>query len=73
VNHDQHTRRSSIARKFHRSDRRKPNSGVGQFAFNYGLNLFPQGLAEALAMIFGPSFLHMCLLSKTDEDIRNRD
>jgi hypothetical protein len=68
---NQHTRRSSIARKFYRCYRRQPDSRIRQLTFDNSFNLFPQGLAQALPMIFSATLLHTAPRNKTNEDIRN--
>ena len=37
----------------------KPNARIGQFTFDDSFNLFPQGLAQALPMIFVSPLLHI--------------
>ncbi|HEX3587679.1 MAG TPA: hypothetical protein VH024_16890, partial [Candidatus Angelobacter sp.] len=44
---------------------------ISELALDQSFNFFPQGLAQALTMIFSAALLHTPPLNKTDEDIRN--
>lgn len=68
---NQHTRGPPVARKFYRCYSRQPNSWIGQLTFDDSVNLFPQGLAQALTMVFGATLLQTAPRNKTNENIRN--
>ena len=67
---DENLRRARVLRQYHAGYANQPNARIAQLALHDGFNLFPQGLAQALPMIFGATLLHSHLLSKTDENIR---
>ncbi len=72
VHHDQHSRRPPVVAISTAVTVAKPNARISQFTFDDGFNLFPQGLAQALPMVFGcPRFSTPSPRNKTNENIRN--
>src|SRR6266403_5622560 len=55
----QNSRRTAVFRKFHRRDGSQTNSRISQLPFHHGFDLFPQGLSQALPMIFRTALLHI--------------
>src|SRR6266536_4703325 len=72
VHRYENPRRARILGQLHSGHAGQPNTRIAQLAFDDGFNLLPQGLPQALTVVFCPSLLHAHLLDKTDENIRNR-
>src|SRR5947209_108436 len=58
VDHDQNSRRTAVFGHLDCGDSRKTNTWIAQFTFDDGFNFFPQGLAQALTMVFLPAPFH---------------
>src|SRR5579862_556367 len=62
--------RARIFCQHNAGDADQSNTRIAQFALHDGFDLFPQGLPQALPMVFRAALLHTHLLSKTNENIR---
>src|SRR3984893_8804369 len=67
---DENLRRARILRQYHAGDADQPDARAAQFALHDGFDFLPQGLTQALSMVFRAALLHSHLLSKTNENIR---